>query len=342
MRDNSVSIAKGIAIILMVLAHSRFSQYGNEFINMFHMPLFFFFSGYCFKERYLDDVKTYLKKKITGIWLPYVKWSILFLLCHNIFFHLNIYSSLSTETYNHLYSFQEIATKGIHILTKMGDHEQLLGGYWFMKCLFWASLIGFAVIKYCRKTMMGGVILIILTVILYMTNIRIPYFDIGARDILASSFFMCGYCYRKINVTEWVIRWCAFLSLPLTIAGVEYWQGSLLDMDAARVLPYMLCALVDTLAVHFFCKLIIVKCQNISKILTYVGENTLTILTWHFLCFKVVSIVIITIYNLPLEHLSMFPVIEGNMYNRWWMVYTLTGCVIPLAVISIFNTIKKI
>ena len=46
MKDNSVSIAKGIAIILMVLAHTRFSEYGNYWINMFHMPLFFFFAGY--------------------------------------------------------------------------------------------------------------------------------------------------------------------------------------------------------------------------------------------------------------------------------------------------------
>lgn len=168
-----------------------------------------------------------------------------------------------------------------------------------------------------------------------MTNIRIPYFDIGARDMLASSFFMCGYCYRKINVTEGGIRCCAFLSLPLTIAGVEYWQGSLLDMDAVRVLPYMLCALVDTVAVYFFCKLIIEKSENISKILTYVGENTLTILTWHFLCFKVVSIVIITIYNLPLEHLSMFPVIDGYIHNGWWIAYSAAGCVVPLIFVII-------
>ena len=53
MKDNSVSIAKGIAIILMVLAHTRFSEYGNYWINMFHMPLFFFFAGYCFKDKYL-------------------------------------------------------------------------------------------------------------------------------------------------------------------------------------------------------------------------------------------------------------------------------------------------
>ena len=38
-RNESVSIAKGIAILLMVLAHSGFYRYGCLWINIFHMPL---------------------------------------------------------------------------------------------------------------------------------------------------------------------------------------------------------------------------------------------------------------------------------------------------------------
>ena len=56
MKDSTVSISKALAIILMVLAHTRFSSLGNEVINLFHMPLFFFFSGYCFKDTYLKDL----------------------------------------------------------------------------------------------------------------------------------------------------------------------------------------------------------------------------------------------------------------------------------------------
>lgn len=41
LRNDAVSIAKGIAIILMVMAHSRFSIWLQYYINMFHMPLFF-------------------------------------------------------------------------------------------------------------------------------------------------------------------------------------------------------------------------------------------------------------------------------------------------------------
>ena len=52
MRDNSVSIAKAFAIMLMVLAHTWFMDIGNKWINTFHMPLFFFMAGYCFKDIY--------------------------------------------------------------------------------------------------------------------------------------------------------------------------------------------------------------------------------------------------------------------------------------------------
>ena len=92
MRNNAVSIAKGVAIILMVMAHTRCGIWWQYYINMFHMPLFLFMSGYCFKIGYLEDWRTYIKKRVTGIYWPFVKWSVLFLLLHNVFFMLNIYN----------------------------------------------------------------------------------------------------------------------------------------------------------------------------------------------------------------------------------------------------------
>ena len=91
MRDNSVSIAKAFAIMLMVLAHTWFMDIGNKWINMFHMPLFFFMAGYCFKGKYLTDIKSFAIKRVTGLYKPFVKWSLVFLVLHNVFFYLNIY-----------------------------------------------------------------------------------------------------------------------------------------------------------------------------------------------------------------------------------------------------------
>ena len=158
MRDDSISIAKAIAILLMVLAHTCFSQYANLWINMFHMPLFFFFAGYCFKSKYLDIPKVFLQKRIEGLYKPFVKWSIVFILLHNVFFHLNLYNDIYgwRGEVSHLYGWQDVAVRIVHVVTRMTDNEQLLGGYWFLKALLFGSLIGYATIKYVKNIRIGG------------------------------------------------------------------------------------------------------------------------------------------------------------------------------------------
>lgn len=153
MRDDSISIAKGFAILLMVLAHTYFSQYVNWWINMFHMPLFFFFAGYCFKDKYLQTPRIFLQKRIIGLYKPFVKWSVVFLLLHNIFFYLNIYNGEYgfKGSASFLYDWKDYAICFVHIVTRMSDNEQLLGGYWFLKSLFVGSIIGYFVIIHTKQ-----------------------------------------------------------------------------------------------------------------------------------------------------------------------------------------------
>ena len=52
-RDITIDIAKGIAILLVVLGHLQNPI--NKYIYAFHMPLFFFLSGMFVKEMSLKD-----------------------------------------------------------------------------------------------------------------------------------------------------------------------------------------------------------------------------------------------------------------------------------------------
>ena len=51
------------AIMLMVLAHTWFMDIGNKWINMFHMPLFFFLSGMFFHPEEKLGYGIYKKKR---------------------------------------------------------------------------------------------------------------------------------------------------------------------------------------------------------------------------------------------------------------------------------------
>lgn len=166
-----VTYSKAVAIILMVIGHSACSiPYFTQTLYMFHMPLFFFMSGFCFKDKYLAAPMTFVGKRLKGVYWPYVKWSILFLLLHNIFFDIHIYDAdyCFRGWYIKPYTMDEILRNVPNLLLYMKGHDQLLGGYWFMKALFYSSLIAFgclyladrikinAVPSICLKMAMGG------------------------------------------------------------------------------------------------------------------------------------------------------------------------------------------
>lgn len=140
--DHSISIAKGLLIILMVIGHSGCPETLNHWIYLFHMPAFFFISGYLFKIKNTDNLRHYTAKKIKTLWWPFVKYSIIFLLLHNIFTALNFYTSTISP--------HEILTTIPRILI-MTDSEQLLGGYWFLKQLLYASILSTIILKLWYK-----------------------------------------------------------------------------------------------------------------------------------------------------------------------------------------------
>ena len=150
MRNNSVTISKGIAIILMVIGHACVSQLFNQYLVMVRMPLFFIMSGYCFKERYLTDMGGFLKKRVKGIYLPYVKWSVFFLCIHNLLCYTHI------ESIEHILDINDFLKRLLFIFTKMAGEDMLLGGFWFLKTLFWASIIFFFVRRYIVNITWGG------------------------------------------------------------------------------------------------------------------------------------------------------------------------------------------
>ena len=130
-RDLSLDIAKGICIILMVFGHSGCPEWMNRVMALFRMPCFFFISGILLSEKYLIDVKEGIRKKLKGYYRPFVKWTLIFLLLHNVFASLHIYETS--------YTWREMAVKALRTITMTGG-EQLLGGYWFLISLTWASI----------------------------------------------------------------------------------------------------------------------------------------------------------------------------------------------------------
>lgn len=343
MRDESISVVKGFGIMFMVLGHTFFWNYGYRLIYLFHMPLFFFFAGYCLKSKYVDEPLTFKSlfafclKRIKGLYKPFVKWNIVFLLLHNLFFHLNIYNDEYgfKGVVSELYSLEDISQKLFKIIFQMSDYEQLLGGYWFLRSLLFCSIIGFIVIKISRKRLVMGFFLVfLLTIVETKLYNCVPYWSF-TTDIFATVFFLSGYIYKKyknFNIKWWTIGIFIFI----LIIGERYWFSEMISVTFITIVPYYFSAICGTLLCFYFSKMIVNHTYRLRRLLVYIGENTLTILTWHFLSFKLVSLIIIKIKGYRIEHLSEFPVLINDSQEGWFILYFIIGIFIPL----VFSRIK--
>ena len=139
-----ISMVKGIAIILVVIGHTLpYDNWFRNYIYMFHVPLFFFVSGYCFKEKYLCDWMTFVGHRLRGLWWPFVKYGVPMVLLHNVLCSLHIYGPLCDVA---PYTFPQMG-KAVLKQFAMSGAEPLLGAYWFLNTLFGASLLFYV----CRK-----------------------------------------------------------------------------------------------------------------------------------------------------------------------------------------------
>ncbi|MBA3036840.1 MAG: acyltransferase family protein [Desulfobacterium sp.] len=82
LNNESLNIARAIAIICIVLGHASFPEYVWRFVSFFHVPIFFFISGYFYKEAYSLRPIILIKKRIQNIYFPFLAYQFFFLLIH--------------------------------------------------------------------------------------------------------------------------------------------------------------------------------------------------------------------------------------------------------------------
>ena len=360
--SDAVAAAKGIAILLMVTGHAGCPHYLQEYLVMIRMPVFFIMSGYCFKAKYLSDARTFAMKRVRGIWWPYVKWVLFFLCLHNVLFHLNIYNDVFgyRGEVSHLYGWREWGIKFVKTFY-FGMGEQLLGGYWFLKELFWASLIGYALLRLnqrlkCRSltkiTLTGGGILALLLIFAHGgKDFHVPVLGFTAKTWMATFFYLFGRFWRRMEEGgTWLSRFDAqprwlqglivvALALMVKVIILLFGSTSMLSFTTRNALPYMFAALCGTMMVVYVSRWLVGRAGLLRTFLVYTGRHTFEVLTWHFSCFKIVSLLLIALYRLPIEYLAWFPVISTEAlqgagiplsWTLWWWIYLLVGAGIPL------------
>ena len=78
------------------------------------------------------------------------------------------------------------------------------------------------------------------------------------------------------------------------------------------------------------------------RMIEYIGNKTLVILTLHMLSFKILNFALVYTFNLNPIHTGAYPTILFMSSNGWWILYILVGVAVPLLADFFFTRIKLI
>ena len=95
-RIDEIDILKALGIVCMVAGHAGVPFW--HFIYLFHMAIFFIAFGFFFKDKGSDDIASVvkaIKSKLKQLWFPFFVWNAIYVLLHNLFIQINVYTDNS-------------------------------------------------------------------------------------------------------------------------------------------------------------------------------------------------------------------------------------------------------
>ena len=370
-RNATFSMCEALAIICVVLSHSGGPSWLLNIVFQFHVPVFLICAGYFFNTKYLNDEKTYIANRIKGLYFPFVRWSIFFLVFHNLWFYLGILNEQYGNAgggVTHPYNFSQFSQRLWSIVFNMSGYDEFLAGaFWFFRALFIGSIAFLLLYKICvwllikngkepSKLFIGGIIFVIsllMSTWLILANLKITGISQGGyREIMVVCFMAIGYIFRQIIDNKLfnkiqkerfgtILKIC-LPSFLLLIFGSIFFPSSMTyrpDFWGSISLPFT--GFAGFLLLYFF-SIWLQKQENILKqLLIYIGDNTLYIFAFHLLAFKLVSIFKVVILNLPWKMVGGHPiVIEGSGHDFFWLIYLLVGICAPLVWIWVYRKLE--
>lgn len=304
--------AKGVAILSVVLGHIATPL--TNFIFSWHMPIFFFLSGFFLKKP--DNYASVFFKDVKKLMFPYFVFAFIGLVAEIIKRRLFPDYGFITPKINLI---EEL--KGIFIwmdITKMHTYGFVL---WFLPALLWSrTLANWLIFKIKRPWLV-----VVISFIIYALTINKPAVFPLALDngLLVTIWVVLGY-YSNNNLEKVkshvlnsfaLIAFVALLFSPIPMLNIAFKTGS----NPAYNLVY---SLMVILAVLIGCRAI--GNSPSLKWLRYFGIGSLTVFVIH-----------------PYTNNLAYIVINNYYPGRWIMEFILSIIVLTVVLFTQNNVINR-
>lgn len=324
-RIETIDIAKGIGIILVVLGHlsSPINEVGwlsfmRGFVYQFHIPLFFFLSGIFIKTR--ESWSLFLKKKVARLYLPYAVSNLVFLA---------------------VYMFAHAANGDEIVLLDMVKHAgkvllgmavtPLGGATWFLFVLFVSQII-YRIISQLFSQV-GDAFMFLAIVVMGISGMLLHPGSCLSKVFVAVLFLFLGQCISCDGFKEVLRKFSPYITVFFIVSIVAVLmcsQVNTVDMSQGKYgNPFLF--LISSLAgivLTIYLSELIAKVGNCKQFLSCLGSSSIWVLLFHFLAFRVISFLQVVVYGDALEVLFYHPC--NRLSSLWPFVYALSGIMIPL------------
>lgn len=272
-RNTSIDILKGLGIVSMVAGHVPVNQFLVHLIYVFHMPLFFFISGYLYRDKELS-FKMLLEKNSKKLLFPYIFFGI----CGYVLWLLEMKPSLLND-----------ALKPLKALFWMNtENMPIAGALWFLTAMFFLNL-AYPFLFKCGILVQGAIVSFCLIVGLFLyqgLGIRLPF----ALDVafVGLFFFHVGNRYKKYEQIICGINYfvIAFLFVCGVLGGMLNSKISMRTCDYGNSIIFLSCAVVIIVGLFRFVFWFnsAVKCR-VKEYVAKIGEISIV-----FLCLNEIVI----------------------------------------------------
>lgn len=281
-----IDIAKGIGIFLVIVGHSHCPPFLQTIIYSFHMPLFFFLSGYTFHyDKYKLNKSAFVTNKFYRLVVPYFFANFLILL---------ILSLKDSLTMNPLKMPIPVTRSLIGIAYGNGaplNPPSIFANMvdvptWFLLCLFCAYLLFYLVAAFHEKYGLTlSYIVVFLTVYVGFAISKFIYLPWGIDIAFISMIFMfTAYImnhYGAINTKSKVIpeyfSWFLLLFISILLNGR-------VDMNLrnySNLFLFVIGGLSGTFIMIGLAKELSRYTNVFTEMSEYLGKKSLVILCYH-------------------------------------------------------------
>lgn len=324
-REHSYDIAKGIAMILVIIGHCKFvPETMKWWLYSFHMPLFFMISGMLLNvEKY--SFISFVKNKLRTLVLPYFCMSFVLYVWDVL---IRIRSS-NLDTHSFAKKFV-----GIFLAHRNSDYYYSL---WFLTALFFAELSIYVIVKISKnKPPVIFIFMFLLSVAGFYITAKTDKGFYWSLDLvpMSAAFLAIGYLLRlylkKDKKLFHPILFPLYCVINLVFAYLnhkscgELGRSDMYYLNLGNYIYYMIGAVAGSFAVITFSRFV----KKMSAV-EYIGKNSLIYYTFQ-------QTIFIPMFTAVVKELEVCGGVFENKYFK--LIFVVAFTCLALAICSYIIT----